>query len=79
MTKRNAAQCEINFLDLEYLDPCGMHIRAVIKSDCVAHLMPQQGTPLFCYAVGYLSASEEKHVESEAILFQTVSRGMTLL
>lgn len=64
---------------MEYLDPCRVHIRAVIKSDGVAHLMPQQGTPLLCYTVGYLSASKEKHAESEAILFQTMSRGMTLL
>lgn len=79
ITKMNVVQCEIDFPDLEYLDACSVHIRAVIKSDGVAHLMPQQGTSLFCYAVGYLSASQEKHVESEAILFQTMSRGMTLL
>lgn len=79
ITKRYAAQCEITFLDLKYLDPCSVHIRAVVKSDGVAHLMPQQGTALFCDAVGYLSASEENHVESEAVLFQTMSRGMTLL
>lgn len=77
----NVAQCKIYFLDLEYqyLDPCSVHIRAVIKSDGVAHLMAQQGTPLLCYAVGYLPASEEKHAESKAILFQTMGRGMTLL
>lgn len=79
ITKMNVAQCKVNFLDLEYLDPCRVRIRAVIKSDGVAHLMPQQGTPLLCYTVGYLSASVERHAESKAILFQTMSRGMTLL
>lgn len=40
----------------EYLDPGGVGIRAVIKPDGVAHLMSQQGPPLLCYTVSYLTA-----------------------
>lgn len=35
-----------------------MRIRAVIKSDGVAHLMSQQGPPFLCYTVSYLSAGK---------------------
>ena len=44
----------------EYLDPCGLRIRAVVKSDGVAHLMPQQGPPLLCNTVSHLSAGKKR-------------------
>lgn len=84
ITKRSTAGFEINFLHLEYLDPRSVHIRAVVKPDGVAHLVAQQGTPLLCDAVGYLSPSENKHAESEALPFQNkeqrndlAARGLT--
>lgn len=40
--------------------------------------MPQQGAPFLCYAVGNLSATVRRNT-SEAITFQTMSGGMTLL